>query len=88
MRSVWMSIFDSSLSVVITFNGRLRVIMAISLSRRYTTLLVYSIIGEASDAMNVSLSPMPITSGELFRAVIIVSGLSESMTAIAYAPTI
>ena len=88
MRSVWMSIFDSSLSVVITFNGRLRVIMAISLSRRYTTLLVYSIIGEASDAMNVSPSPMPITSGELFRAVIIVSGLSESMTAIAYAPTI
>ena len=53
MRSVWMSIFDSSLSVVITFNGRLRVIMALSLSRRYTTLLVYSIIGEASDAMNV-----------------------------------
>ncbi len=40
-------------------------------------------MGVASEAMNVSFSPMPITSGELLRAAIIVSGWSLSIIAIA-----
>lgn len=43
-------------------------------------------MGVASDARYVALSPMPITSGELLRAAMMVSGVLRSTTAMAYAP--
>lgn len=60
-----------------------RVRMAISLSSRYTILLVYSMMGEASEPIMNSLSPIPIAKGELFLAATMVSGRSESITAMA-----
>ncbi|MCY1550152.1 hypothetical protein D9M68_863800 [compost metagenome] len=60
---------------------------AYSWSSRYTTFLVYSIIGEASDATKNSWSPIPNTSGLPLRATIRLSSLVRSITTIAYAPT-
>ena len=64
-----------------------RLIKAISLSFRYTTLSVYPTIGVASEATKVSSSPIPMTKGLAFLAAMSMSGSPCSTTAMAYAPS-
>ena len=61
--------------------------VAISPSSKYTAFWVYSINGEASEAIKNSSVPTPITSGLPKRATTISCGLPSSITAIAKAPT-